>query len=332
MRRASATELRKDFTLEGGEYLGHVADFVFAHGRVAIHGQDAEDELLVFDIALGNQLLEAFPVFTHALDGGIQGIVALGDLVPGLGSALGTVTGELVVQFLGTFGGGVGHNLRALDGGTLIGVGGVQGGQELLDGGSLQFGIANLGAVYLIFDLTLGRGHDHILIVVLLEGHVPGALDQHIGGVGTIGHLAGGQVDGLLAGQYAAAELQMALFHTFYIVEVEALRYFLAFGRNHFVVVLHLFALILEGLHGRFTTFVHNHGGDFQDYLGIEIILGVSNRHDGVDGSVNHLQDRGLAGHLDIVGHFGHLFRRRTGYGKRSGGEENQDFFHMLQY
>ena len=47
---ASATELRKDFTLEGGEYLRHVPDLGLPDCGIAVHRKDAEDEFLVFDI------------------------------------------------------------------------------------------------------------------------------------------------------------------------------------------------------------------------------------------------------------------------------------------
>ena len=319
---AGAAEFRQHLSLEGGEHLGHVADFVLTDGRVRVHGQDTEDEFLVFDGALGNQLLEAFPVFTHAADGGVQALVALHHLVPGLGGTLGTVGGELVVHFLRAFRRGVSHNFGALDSGALVGGGGIQGGQEFLHGLALELGVADLGAVYVILDLTFGGGDNHVLVIVFLEGQVAGTLHQHVSGVGAIGHFLDGQVDGLLSGQHLAAEFQMALFHAFHIVEVEALRHLLAFGGNHLVVVLHLLSLVLDGLHGSLSSVIDNDRSDFQHHVGVEVILGIRYRNHGVYASANHFQYGRLAAYLDVLGHFGHLLRGCAGRGE-GGGCEN---------
>ena len=242
--------------------------------------------------------------------------MALHHLVPSLGGTLGTVGGELVVHVLCAFGGSVCHNLGALDGGALVGGGGSQGGQEVLHGLALEFRTADLGAVHVILDLALGGGNNHVLVVVLLESQVAGALHQHVSGVGAIGHFLHGQVDGFLSGQHLAAELQVALFHAFHIVEVEALRHLLAIGGNHLVVVLHFLTLVLDGLHGSLSSVIDNDRGDLQDHVGVEIILGISHRNHGVDASANHFQYGGLAAYLDVLGHLGHLFGGCASHGE----------------
>ena len=327
---AGAAQFRQHLSLEGGVHLGHVADFVFTHGRVAVHGQDAEDEFLVFQIALGNQLLEAFPVFAHAAYGGVGGIVALGHFFPGVGGALRAVVRQFFILLGIPFRRGIGHNLRAGDFGALVGGDFVQAGQEFLHGFALEFRTAYFRAVDQVFDLAFrGAGND-FLVVVGLERDIAGLLGQHVGGVGAVRHFLHGQFDALFARQYFSTELQIALLHAGHIVKMDFLRDLLAFGGYHPVIVAHLLALVFERLHAGFAAVVHQYGGDLQDNLGVEITLGVGDGYGGVDGAVHHFQYGRHAFHLYIFGHFGHLFRRSAGDGRGGQGNCGKGFQNLL--
>ena len=249
--------------------------------------------------------------------------MALGELVPGLGGRLGTVAGQLVVLVHGTFRRSIGYNFRAFDGGALVLGNLVQGGQEVLHGLALEFRSAHLGAVHQVLDLTLGGAGNHLLVIVGLGRHVAGLLDQHVGGVGTVGHLAGGEVDALGAGKDLAAQLQVAFLHPFHIVEVNLFHYPLPVLGHNPVVVADLLSLVLERLHRGLTALVHQNGSHFHHDIGIEIVLGIGDIDGGVDRTGHHFQDGRLALHFHTFGHFGHLFGRCAGYGKRCGSKEN---------
>ena len=295
--QAGAAQFREHFAFKGGEHLGHVADFVLTHGGITVHGQDTQDEVFVLQVAFLDQLLETFPVLTHAAHGGIHGVNTLGHLLPGLVGAGRTVSGQVVVQALGAFRGSVGHNLGAGNGGVLILGGLLQESQEFLHGLALKLRVAHIGAVHQILDLSFRAGRDDFLVVVLFVGQVSGALHQHVGGVGAVGHLEGGQGDGLVAGNHFPAQFQIALLHAFHVVEVHFLGHFLAVLGHHFVIVPHIFSLILEGFHGGFSTFIDNHGSHFHHHVGIEVIFGIGYAYSGIDGAGDYLQDgRGAFG------------------------------------
>ena len=75
-----AAELRKNFLLEDCINLGHILDLALTDCRIAVHGKNADDEILVLDVRLGNELLEAFPVLTYALDLRISNLSAADNL------------------------------------------------------------------------------------------------------------------------------------------------------------------------------------------------------------------------------------------------------------
>ena len=332
---AGAAEFREDLTLEGGEHLGHVADLVLTDGRVAVHGEDAEDELLVFDVGLLHEMLEAFPVLTEALDLGAGDVlVLLAHFLEGLVRGSGALVGELVVLVLGAFRGGVGKDLGALDGGALVGIDLVDGGEEVLHGLALELGVADVGAVHQVLDLALGGAGDDLLVGIGLRGHEAVALDEHVGGVHAVGNLLGGQVDELVTLAGDPAELEVALLHAGNIVEVDALGDGLAVGGDDLVVVLDFFTLVDEGSHLGLATLVNEDGGHLEDRLGVEVVGRVVDGHGGVDAIVHRLEHAGVAGDLHVFSHLGHLFDRGAGDGRGencSGSQEFERFLHHYQ-
>ena len=330
-----AAEFRENLTLEGGEHLGHVADFVLADGRVGVHGEDAEDEVLVLDVGLFHQLLETFPVLTEALDLGAGDVlVLLAHFLEGLVCGGGAPVGKLVVLPLGAFRGGVGEDLGAGDGGALVGIDLVDGGEEVLHGLALELGVADVGAVHQVLDLAFGGAGDDILVGIGLRGHEAVALDEHVGGVHTVGDLLGREVHVLLTLAGDAAELEVALFHAGNVVEVDLLLDGLAVGGDDFVVVLDLLTLVDDRLHLGLTACVHEDRGHFEDGLGIEVIGGIGDGNDGVDGVVRGLEHARVAGYLHVFSHLGHLFDRGAGDGRcenRGGSQEFDRFHHHYQ-
>ena len=330
---AGAAEFREDLTLEGGEHLGHVADLALADGRVAVHGQDAEDQVLVLDVGLADELLEAFPVFAEALDGRALDVDLLGQLLPGLAGGGGTLVGEFVVLALRAFRGRIGEDLGAGDAGAVVGVDLVDGGEEVLDGLALELGVTDVGAVHEVLDLALGGAGDDILVGVLLEGDVAGALDQHVGGVGAVGDLLHGEGDltGALEGD--AAQLQAGEFHAVDKVEVDALAHGLSLGGDYLVVVLDLFALVGERLHAGLTAVVHEDGSDLEAGLRVEVAFRIGDGDDSVDGTVDGFQDAGIAGDLHVLGQLGHLLDGGAGNGcgeDRGSGTEFESVLHPI--
>ena len=126
----------------------------------------------------------------------------------------------------------------------------------------------------------------------------------------------------------------MALFHAGNVVEVDLLLDGLTVGGDDFVVVLDLLTLVDERLHLGLTAFVHEDRGHFEDGLGIEVIGGIGNGNDGVDGVVRGLEHARVAGYLHVFSHLGHLFDRGAGDGRsenRGGSQEFDRFHHHYQ-
>ena len=332
---AGTAEFRKDLALEGGEDLGHVADLVFTDGRVAVHGEDAEDELLVFDVGFPDELLETFPVFAEASHRGFGDVVLLAHFPQGLVGGGGTLVSQFVVLVLGAFRGGVGEDLGTGDGGALVGVDLVDGGEEVLDGLSLELGVADFGAVHQVLDLAFGGGGDDFLVGIGLRGHEAVTLDQHVGGVQAVGDFLGGEVHELVSLAGDTAELEVAFLHALDIVEVHALLDGLAVGGDNLEVVLDFFALIVERLHLGFAAGVHEDGRNFEDGLRIEVAFGIGDGYLGVDGSVHGFEHARITGDLHVFGHLGHLVERGAGGGRcdhRGGGKDSERFVHRYEY
>ena len=216
-----ATQLRKDVALEFGVDGGHILDLALTHCRVAVHGEDAEDEVLVFDIGILDELLEAFPVLTDALHLGICDVLALHDLVPSLVGALRTLVGELGVEALSAFRGSVCYDLGPGEGLPLVGLDLVESLLEVLDGLALELGGTDIGGVDLVHDLAFSRLLDDGLVAVSLERHLATGLDEHVGGVQSVGDLLGGELVGLVLVLGDTAEFEVALLHSLDIVEME---------------------------------------------------------------------------------------------------------------
>ena len=229
----------------------------------------------------------------------------------------------------------MGKDFGAGDGGALVGVDLVDGGQELLDGLALELGVADLGAVHQILDLAFGGGGDDVLVGVGLRGDEAVALDEHVGGVHAVGDLLGGEVHEFLTLAGDAAELEVALLHAGDVVEVQALGDGLTVGGDDLVVVLDLLALVGERLHGHFAAVVHEDGSDFEDGLRVEVVGRIGDGDDRVDGAVHGFQNAGFAGDFHVFSHLGHLVERGAGDGRGEdcgGGEEFERFVHHYQY
>ena len=61
---ASTTELWEDFLSEFLESEAEVSDLFLTLLWILVHAEHVEDELLVLDVACGNEFLEAFPVLS----------------------------------------------------------------------------------------------------------------------------------------------------------------------------------------------------------------------------------------------------------------------------
>ena len=304
---AGAAEFRKDGALEGGVDLGHVLDLAFADGRVAVHGKDAEDQVLIFDVALGNELLEAFPVLADGLDVGVADFLALGDLAESLLTALGALVGKLGVEVLAAFRGSVGDDFGTGEGLALIGLDLIESGLKVLDGLALELLVVDVRAVHGVLDLAFGGLLDDLLVVVGLVRQVTLGVDHLVSGVAAVGDLAGRELGGLGLVAGDGPQLEDGVLHALDIVEMDMLADGLSCGGNGFIIVLHLLTLVDERLHGRFAAFVDEHRGHFEDSFRMEIIGGIRDGQVGVDVVGDHFEDLGIAGDFDIFGHLDHF-------------------------
>ena len=332
---AGAAELRKDLALEGGEDLGHVADLVLTDGRVAVHGEDAEDKFLVFDVGFPDELLETFPVFAEASHRGFGDVMLLAHFPEGLVGGGGTLVSQFVILVLGAFRGGVGKDFGAGDGGALVGIDLVDGGEEVLDGLALELGVADVGAVHQVLDLAFGGGGNDLLVGVGLRGDEAITLDQHVGGVQAVGDFLGGEIHELVSLTGDTAEFEVAFLHALDIVEVHALLDGLAIGGDNLEVVLDFFALIVERLHLGFAAGVYEDGRYFEDGLRIEVAFGIGDGYLCVDGSVHSFEHARVTGDLHVFSHLGHLVEGGTGRGRgdhRGGGKDSERFVHRYEY
>ena len=305
---AGAAQLREDIGLQGRIDSGHVLDLTLADVRVAVHRQDAEDQLLVFDVGVVHQFLEAFPVLTDRTGGHVAGVEFLGDGVEGLVGALLTVGGELVVEGFGAIRGSVGHDLGALDFTALVGGEGLEGFLEVFHVVAAELGIADVGAVDQIHDLGFGGLGDHFLIAV---GHVVVAtlgVGQHIGGVGTVGDL---DVGGIHEFRTFIIDLraayQFGFLHTRDIVEMD----FLGDGGtglgDGLEVVGDFLALIYERLADGFTADIEEHGGHLERGLREEVLRREGHGYGCVDVAGDDLKHFRIALDVDLVGSINHF-------------------------
>ena len=86
-----------------------------------------------------------------------------------------------------------------------------------------------------------------------------------------------------------------------------------AAGRRYdLVIVLHFLTLVHEGRHGLLTTFVNEDGGDGEDGLGMEILLGISDGKGGIYIAADHLKHCRIACDHYVLGQLRHLFGGRT--------------------
>ena len=139
-----AAELRKNGALKGSVDLRHVLDLVLANCRIAIHRKDAEDKVLVLEVGVGYERLEAFPVLTYALELRIGDILALHDLVPCLVGRLRTLVGELVVEGFSAVRRSISYDLGAGDVPSGVSCDSVESCLEVLDGLVLELLAGNV--------------------------------------------------------------------------------------------------------------------------------------------------------------------------------------------
>ena len=296
-----AAEFGKDFLLELGEYLAHVADLALAHLGIVIHAEHAENEVLVFDVGRGNGFLEAFPVLAYALNiGSGSAVQVLGNGIPGLLGSVGTLAGELVVALLATLGGRVGDNLHVLDPGTVVlgklgkfffvGLEGTSGDLAALDG----------GGVHIVVDLGLAGLDGGVLVSVFLIVEVAGGVEAVSGEDDAVGNLAAGEGDGLVLVAGNAAELKVALLHAIHIGDGEAFHHGTAVGRDFLVVFAYRGSLIIENGAGCLAAFIYDDGGNGQFGFGGEVCCRIIDGNADGNRVVDNRQNLGHAAYADL--------------------------------
>ena len=107
----------------------------------------------------------------------------------------------------------------------------------------------------------------------------------------------------------------------------------LSIGGDHLVIVLDLLALIDELVGRGLAAFIDDHRGDFEDGLGIEIILRIGHGHLDIDIAADGFHHLGRTLNLDVLGHLGHFFHGCAGHGTchgRQRGKNAECFLHMV--
>ncbi len=304
---AGATKLREDVVLELRIDRRHVLDLALTNGGIAVHGKNAEDEILVADVRILDKLLEAFPVLTNAPDLRIGDTLTLDDLIPSLVSGLGTVVGELAVELLTTVRGSVSDDLGSDKSLALVSGDLVESVLEVLDGLTLELLALYIGGVDPIKDLALSGLLEDGLIAVSLKRNETTSLHKLVGGVDTVSNLLGRKGDGFALILGDTTKLEMRLLHSFDEREVKFLGHSATSLGNNFVVVLDLLALIHEGIHLALTTIVNDDRGDLEDSLRMEVVGRIGHGDCGINVTCDGLKNGGVASDNHIVGQLSHL-------------------------
>ena len=236
--------------------------------------------------------------------------MSLHALRPGFVGRLGTLFGKLVVEILSTVRGSVGDDFRPDKGLSRVAVDFVEGGQEVLDGLPFEFLVADVRGVDVVEDLSFLALLDDRLVAVGLQRGGAGALDEHVGGVDTVGDFLHGKLPALLLVLHDAAEFERGLLHAVHIVEMDFLPDGAAVFGDDLVVVLHFLALVPERGHLGFASVIDENGGDFEDGLRVEVVRGIGHGHIGVDVACDSFKNLGVAFHNHILRELRHLLGR----------------------
>ena len=222
---ATTAQLRQNAIGELTEALAHVADLALTLLGILIHLQDAQDHVLVLDVAGFDETLEAVPVLSRIVGIDILGI-EFGSLDLLLDISLSSVlafVGQLVVEGIAAIRRSISLHLHVLQVQALaVGIDSLQHGEELLDGVVLQLALAEIGLVdeeldigfiLLCFDAlervrcnASASVHQRLLVELCCSQHA-------------IGDLHGRHIDFLLADTGIEGEIHLALLHIGHIVK-----------------------------------------------------------------------------------------------------------------
>ena len=258
----------------------HVADLLFALGGIFIHGEDAQDDVLVLDVALADELLEAFPVLGSELrvDVGLHAVLLQLLVDVGAGGVL-ALLGQLGVEVVAAFGRSVGADLDVLQlQCLLVVVDFLEDLHEVLDAGAVKLAGAHVGLVDEILDLCFLLLLDDALVGIGCEGGIHAGqcvLEQLAGGHDAVAHLEVGQGDALLALLGVEAQVEVALLHGVDVGEGSAHGVVAASLIGHGgAVAEHFLALECRGSRCGFAAVVLQHGCHAERHLFLHILLG----------------------------------------------------------
>ena len=320
---ACAAQFGQNLVGQFAEAFAHVANLLLALLRVFIHGEHAQDDVLVLDVAGLHQLLEAVPVLRRVV--GVDVGLHLGALELSLHVAFADVlalVGQLVVEAETAFGRRIGGHLDILDGQPLtVGVDGAQHSDELLHAVVLQFALAQVG-------LVDEEAHVGLLLpgVDALEGvgGDTGAAVHHGAAVElrrgehAVGHLDGRNLHLLLVHAGLEGEVHFALLHLGHVVErrVHRVATAQAIG-DRLVVAHHLLALERgTGALGGASVGIAEFGNDGDRGVLLQILLGELAGDGG-----RHFAARGferVGRYVEVVG------RQRSHLGTRGKKDEGE--------
>ena len=301
-------QLGENVLCKGAVYAGHILDFTLADVGVAVHREDAENEVLVFDVGVVYQLLEAFPVLTDALGGNAAGGEFLRNLLESLVCRAHTLVGEDVVALLGTIGRCIGNDVGAGDGAAAVVHHVLDAGLVFLDGLAGELVGTYVGAVDEIENLSLNLFGNDFLVSVSCGSVSTGAAGKLVGGVGTVCNLdVLGECPGFLFIFNHCAAHELGFLHTLYIREMYVLGDACTAVGNSLEVVHNLLALINERLAGNFLAVKLHNGSHLKDGFFVEIFLGESDSDISVDVVSDNFQNLGVAFNLYKVGKFSHF-------------------------
>ena len=323
----------QDLLLDFLVRLGDVLDLLLAAVLVTVHGEHAQDEVLVFDLGGAHQGLEAVPVFSL----GVVAEEAVLDLDlfaaqhPGDGGigALGPLHGEVLVEGNLALRRGIGAHAGALEHHAVV-VGGKA--DELLHGDDVvisEFGGADIGAVVGVVDFGLLGVGDHTLEGILTDDETIVGADPVLRGDDAVSEHDGLEIHGLAAHDPADAELEArTVFHALLIGDlggvVEGLG---GLGRNHSVVAGGVLALEALRLEGGFSSVPDENGGGFDHGL-LGEVLGRE-RAGEIQLDLIATEDEGFGVHfevelLDGLLHFSESATTGQSEQEGEGGEQNR--------
>ena len=273
---------------------------------VGVHAQYAKYEFLVLEVALLDELLEAFPVLSGvvSVDSDVRHLLLLEGRLELCRGVLLTRSTELFVQLLTTIGGGVGLDFdRYLLVGSLLSV--LYGVLPLLHLVLIQLGATDVGLLDEEHDVGIIRLLDDALEAVGRDdGRHACERSESFGSDHAISDLEVGEVDGAATLLPLEVEVELALCHSGDVGQDEVDGGVGAISMVHdTVVAVDLFALEGGAVAPLLTTLIAEDRDDGQ-----RSILGEPLRGEGeVDGYRYFAPDdfEGLRFGLDLVGRHG---------------------------